>query len=329
MKRSLLALGLALFSGVVLAGRPTTIQYSIVDLGLLPGGGFSEALNVNDRGQIVGWGSTSTGESHAVLWQDGKAIDLGTLGGTSSRAWGINNSGQIVGESDTATGDGHAFLWEDGQMFDLAEAGPFNRAFAINDRSVVAGHFQSDGVLWRRGMLFDLGDLLVGWTINDHLVVGGAASFGDQIHAALWRRGETIDLGTLPGGTFSAARSVNNRNQVVGESTVDGTHGFIWEDGVMLQLPDLIQGTGATFARDINNRGQIVGESVSNQNAVGGAPHAVLWNDRNSAPLDLGTLAGTERSTAAAINDRGLIAGYSGAGGFTGHAVAWVPVRKD
>ena len=151
MKRCAVVLTLALVFSIVVAGRQREPQYSIVDLGVLPGGGFSEALNVNDRGQILGWGSTSTGEMHAILWQNGQPIDLGTLGGTMSRAWGINNRGQVVGESETATGDFHAFLWEDGEMIDLAEAGPFNRAFSINQRTEVVGHFQFDAVLWRRG----------------------------------------------------------------------------------------------------------------------------------------------------------------------------------
>jgi probable HAF family extracellular repeat protein len=50
-------------------------------------GGFSEALNVNKRGQIVGSGTTATGEEHAILWNNGEVIDLGTLGGRFSRAW--------------------------------------------------------------------------------------------------------------------------------------------------------------------------------------------------------------------------------------------------
>jgi len=112
MKRCALVLTLAMVFSAALAGRPQP-QYAIVDLGVLPGGGFSQALNVNDRGQIVGLGGTASGEVHAILWDNGEPIDLGTLGGAMSAAWGINDRGQVVGESQTATGDFHAFLWED------------------------------------------------------------------------------------------------------------------------------------------------------------------------------------------------------------------------
>ena len=119
MKRCALVLTLAMVFSVALAGRPQP-QSSIVDLGVLPGGGFSEALNVNDRGQIVGWGGTASGEMHAILWDNGEPIDLGMLGGAMSRAW-VSQPREVVGESERATGDFHAFLWEDGQMIDLAD----------------------------------------------------------------------------------------------------------------------------------------------------------------------------------------------------------------
>jgi hypothetical protein len=47
MKRCALVLTLAVVFNAALAGRPQA-QYSIVDLGVLPGGGLSEALNVNE-----------------------------------------------------------------------------------------------------------------------------------------------------------------------------------------------------------------------------------------------------------------------------------------
>ena len=41
----------------------------MTDLGTLPGGERSIALDINSRGQVVGWGSTTaSGELHAVLW---------------------------------------------------------------------------------------------------------------------------------------------------------------------------------------------------------------------------------------------------------------------
>jgi probable HAF family extracellular repeat protein len=190
MKRYALALTAAVLFSVSIDGHPRSLEYTIVDLGTLPGDTFSNALNVNDRGQVVGLSGTADGTMHAVLWDGDAIIDLGTLGAASSAAWG------------------------------------------------------SRAVLWDRGSIVQL-------------------------------------LGLLP--------------------------------------------SGCGFALDINNHGQIVGACHSNPNVVGGDPHGVLWVD--GEPIDLGTLPGRPQSGANAINDRGMIVGFSGAGGFDGHAVAWIPNR--
>jgi probable HAF family extracellular repeat protein len=41
----------------------------------------SRASAINERGQIVGWSTTKTGQTHAFVWQNGRMIDLGTLKG--------------------------------------------------------------------------------------------------------------------------------------------------------------------------------------------------------------------------------------------------------
>jgi probable HAF family extracellular repeat protein len=70
----------------------------VIHLGDL-GGGYSEALGINDRGEVVGRSSRADGSSGAFLWRDGTMIDLGALtGAPRSEAFAINNRGQVLGE---------------------------------------------------------------------------------------------------------------------------------------------------------------------------------------------------------------------------------------
>src|SRR5436309_2609894 len=125
-----------------------------------------------------------------------------------------------------------------------------------------------------------------------------------------------IDLGTL-GGTYSAAQAINNRGEIVGESsTASGElHAFLWQDGTMIDLGTL--GGEGSVAQSINNRGQVVGVSLTSE---GDVVHAFLW--QNSIMIDLGTL-GRAFSNAEAINERGQIAGFSENRSREFHAVLW------
>jgi len=43
------------------------------------GGSGSQALAINDRGDVAGWGQTASGLTHAFLWSKGRMLDLGAL----------------------------------------------------------------------------------------------------------------------------------------------------------------------------------------------------------------------------------------------------------
>jgi probable HAF family extracellular repeat protein len=53
----------------------------MIDLGTLPGGTHSWATGINNKGQIVGYSTIASGQTHAFLYSGGTMIDLGTLEG--------------------------------------------------------------------------------------------------------------------------------------------------------------------------------------------------------------------------------------------------------
>lgn len=86
------------------------------DLGTLPGDVSSMAFGMNDKGQIVGTSTDGSGNSRAVIWEDGAIYDLNTLIPPSSNVdlfYGgdINDAGVIAGQAlDTTTGSSPAFM---------------------------------------------------------------------------------------------------------------------------------------------------------------------------------------------------------------------------
>jgi len=244
----------------------------MIDLGTL-GGDLSIPSAINERSQVVGHSTTTTGQNHAFLWENGVMIDLGTLGGYSSNAIAINNQGQVVGTSTTSTGESHAFLWEGGLMTDLGTLGGYISYVAdINERGQVIG---------------DSIDAL-----GNH-------------HAFLWEKGSMMDLGTL-GGPTSYASAINEHGQIVGVSEIDYNeqHAFLWENGDMVDLGVLSYSPCPicrvhSDASDINDSGQIVGTS----NFIG-----VLWDKGNI--IDLGsvsTINGINNRGQILSNDRYII----------------------
>src|SRR5215471_2932324 len=215
------------------------------DLGTL-GGPDSFGGSINERGQVAGWSfvdstpnpTTGLPTEDLFLWEEGRMVDLGNLGGGIAGPTGLNNRGQVIGIANLA-GDQFAdpFLWDGERLIDL-----FTDTVGGNPVSANA--------------------------INDAGEVVGQALFSNQFFHAYVRRknGVATDLGTLPGDCFSEAFANNARGQVVGQSfSCDFSSGsvFLWENGSMIDLDTFVPpGSGLKLAeaQAINDRGEIAGD---------------------------------------------------------------------
>jgi probable HAF family extracellular repeat protein len=166
----------------------------VQDLGTL-GGNSSLALDVNERGDIVGYSDTAEGTIHAFLWTSGQLIDLGPEPETEySTAEIVNNRGQILGSVGPLGEQSRPTMWYRGDSVlveDLyPDLGQFDvNPYDVNEPGTIVGSY------WP-----------MGWPILPiHAFVSSGNAFRDI--SDLW-------------GSPSTAWGVNNDGWVVGEGTV-------------------------------------------------------------------------------------------------------------
>ncbi|HTB13483.1 MAG TPA: hypothetical protein VK752_18010 [Bryobacteraceae bacterium] len=247
--------------------------------------------------------------------------DLGTLGGTFSTAFGINNAGSVGGTMALPGGNTDASLsGVGGAKRDLGTLdGPNAQASGPNGANELA-------VLSEISKPDPLSEDFCGF--GDHLICLGA----------IWR-GALRPLPTL-GGDNAMAFALNNRSQVIGVAE-NSTHDALCPAPQLLDFKPVVWGPAPNaitalptlpgdtvgFALGINDLGQVVGSTGDCSNTVVTAvgllagPHAVLWE--NGSAIDLGNLGGKTMGKAAAINNRGEVAGFSDLADGTVHSFLW------
>jgi probable HAF family extracellular repeat protein len=304
---------------------------SVTDLGALPGADNSSSPGwVTENGLVAGQSLTGTIDpltgwraQHAVIWKDGKIIDLGTLGGYESGVLigmgQANSKGQVTGFATNAIPDPvsviyflingftsgtqtRAFLWDESNgMRDLGTlGGPDAWGFFINERGQIAGAADTNA------------------TINP-------VTMNVTVHPFLWDHGTMTDLGTL-GGTFGLPGGLNNRGQVVGESNLPGdmsSHVFLWNAGAPMRDLGSALGGSQSSPSDINDAGDFVGQGLT---AGDEKFHAFIR--KNGTYTDLGRLPDLDDTCVGAfgINARDQVVGQVVENFCTGpraHAFIW------
>jgi probable HAF family extracellular repeat protein len=272
------------------AAHAASQTYTIESLGTLSTvNPRSQAIAMNDAGQITGYSETDTaGVLHAFLWDPSQGMrDLGDLGSGDRDSFGValNEAGDVAGHAcfTSACPTDRAFLW--------------TPSTGMRNLGTLAG----TGTVHNSTARY----------LNDHdVVVGDSYTSTRDLHAFVWDAAHGMtDIGTLQGSTAggtSSARAVNDGGQVVGSATTSSgeTHPFIWDatNGMRdLGLPAGSHFGGADF---INASGMVAGHYAD----VDGFTRSFVW-DETHGMTDIGTMQNGENTGVAGLTDAGVAFG--------------------
>lgn len=227
---------------------------TMVDIGVIGAGSFSEAFDVNSRGEVVGQSATTStgGNNHALYWNPsrgaGNPLDLAPEW-PLSQAYNINENGIIVGYVWSQSTGNLAACW-------IPTAPGVYGSATILPRPSDAGATNSGAGKGRS--LTESGD-----------IVGSVTDAGGNSHAAVWKNTGTL---TVPvynsptlivepsGGTSSSASIVNGLGQVAGGWSVGGSspgRSFGWNEGDPVATDLGTFGDNSTQAWGLNDLGQV------------------------------------------------------------------------
>lgn len=234
-------------------------------LAVPPGYSNAFAFAINAVGTACGWANTSANPidsfstTHAIRFTAKSSEDLATLpGGHNSAAYSINRDGVVAGISDAANGTRLGFRWREGRMQALPPltGGANTTAFGINDQGHIAGvsdfrdpktqGLKTRAVIWEDEKPIDIhpgaeDEDSVAYALNSFDDAVGRVSKNGENQAFLCSKNSITRLGVQ--GT---ALSINDRRDIVGvidASEGDRSTGFLWRDGTVFDLNDLVVGT--------------------------------------------------------------------------------------
>jgi probable HAF family extracellular repeat protein len=224
----------------------------------------SWVTDLNDRGEVVGYGLDDQFELRPFHWRDGVLTLVPELRYVNA----INERGAMVGEGPAGAGEAAVpMLWEDGRATALSDER--GAAVEINDHGEVAVLLTDVAVPfhWSDGVL----------SLADAAPTGGnpllldrrgrlaGTRFTAQPHPAfVWERGAVTDLEI----EHAVVVGMNEKGDVVGH---DGERAFLWHEGNVTYLE--VEGA-RSFAVDVNDFGQVAGKALYSD----GSWSVVVWS---------------------------------------------------
>jgi len=268
------------------------VSYSLEDLGVVKEMEYSEAVAINNQGNVAGTAYKGL-ETCAFHYSYKFMLDAG---GLNSRGFGINSTNLVVGDTFTVVPmepRSHAAMFKGGVAVDLGvlPGQVYSRANGVNTLGQVVGFsgperdsLESRAFVWnsQTGMM-DIGTLggayAQAYAINDAGYITGASqtqgmgpmltthAFVYQLPSPPYKRYSRMhDLGVL-GGVSSYGMAINSYNHVAGYSTVttgdERVHAFLHNGAKMIDLGSLggigNRDSDVSVALGVNNWDQVVG----------------------------------------------------------------------
>lgn len=259
--------------------QPATVTPNRTQILTKPFDSLNFALGIGHPDLVVG-----TSASAPVAWVKGNPQVLSPAAGlVNGAAHGATRQGRICGTLyNDLIGTQLPVVWPSatgtGAQLPIGAASQ-GAAFAINEAGLIAGLLMGGSIVNFEAARWDdplLPPTLLGrlpGAMNSEVVAisgrgdcAGRSSFPDFSTEAILhirRSNSLLGLGKL-GGNYSSAFGVNASRQVVGtSSTASGEpHGFLWQEGTMHDLNNLIQSTSEPIlyvesAVAINETGEI------------------------------------------------------------------------
>jgi probable HAF family extracellular repeat protein len=267
--------------------NPVTGSYT--ELGFLPGSTSTEALGLNDLGDVIGDANDANGNDQGFIWRNGTLQAIVAPGAAYTYPYAINNAGEVVGTSYDANGLMRGFVWNNG-VFTMIDVPNSNGTSVedINASGQVLGYYYDEnwneqGFLWQNGAITYIsvpGAMSVSARFfNDAGQVAGEYRGSNfWFYGFFWENGVATTI-TL-GGFRTTVYGMNAAGQVIGSSALPGTsleRAFVWQNGQITQLISLpgAQTGQSSRATSINDGGAIMGTSA----APTGSGALALWQD--------------------------------------------------
>ena len=279
-----IALASLALAGSAKAAGPTFTSFDY------PGAVFTDGVDINRFGDIVGHYIDAAGVDHGYLLHNGVFTTVDYPGADGGHAHGINSAGVIVGLYFTGK-KFHGYVLNKGVYTTVDFPGAQNtRANGINRAGDIVGSFVDN---------------------NSYNNTGG--SNGTKEHGFLYRGGVFTPI-DFPGASYTEAWRINDHGQVLGryQSGNGGTHVFLFAPAsgsfISLDYPGASSTAVSYFTQmgGLNNNGDIVSDYCSSADCDLDTVRGFLLSGGSFVSLEMPGAAGT---VPFGINDQGVIVG--------------------